>query len=62
MIEEMGSIKQYTDLYDSARDAIFASTGEPMNAMRDAAREGMDGESLPTKPVSYTHLTLPTIA
>lgn len=49
MIEEMGSIKQYTDLYDSARDAIFASTGEPMNAMRDAAREGMDGESLPTK-------------
>ena len=49
MIEEMGSIKQYTDLYDSARDAIFASTGEPMNAMRDAAREGMDGELLPTK-------------
>jgi len=45
----MSSTKQYTDLYDAMREAVHASTGEPMNALRDAAREGLDVATLPTK-------------
>lgn len=45
----MSAIKQYTDLYDAMRDAVCASAGEPMNRLRDAAREGLEGVSLPTK-------------
>lgn len=45
----MSALKQYTDLYDSMREAICASAGEPMNALRDAARRGLEDGSLPTK-------------
>ena len=45
----MSAIKQYTDLYDAMRDAVHASTGEPLNALRTAARAGLDLELLPTR-------------
>lgn len=45
----MGAIKQYTDLYDTMRDAVRASAGEPLNSLRDAARVALDGATLPTK-------------
>lgn len=45
----MSAIKQYTDLYDAMREAVHASTGEPLNALRTAARAGLDLQSLPTR-------------
>lgn len=47
----MNALTQYIDLYDSARQAIHASGGDPLNSMRDECRRilGMDGAGLPTK-------------
>ena len=47
----MSSIKQYTDLYDAHRDAVNATTGAPLNALRDEARRvlGAEDAALPTR-------------
>lgn len=45
----MSALKQYIDLYDANSEAIQASTGEPLDTLRAAARRELEGASLPTR-------------
>lgn len=47
----MSSLKQYTDLYINNRDAINACSAAPLNALRPAALEALNGRELPDSRV-----------
>lgn len=45
----MGALQQYLDLYNTQRQAIDNGSAEPLNVLRQAAREALAGKQLPDR-------------
>lgn len=48
-MNKSNSLQQYLDLYDAYREAICSHSAEPLNALREAAREALEHAVLPRK-------------
>ena len=45
----MSALSQYIELFDTHRATIEGKSAQPLNACRQAARQSLEGKSLPTK-------------